>query len=56
MINNPYVAMFVRSIALMGVMYALGYTIFVAYSVAVIHDAVSLYLLFQDDPMLVWDP
>ena len=49
---DPYVFTFFRSIALMSVMYLFGFTIFAAYSAAVAHDAVSLYVIFQDNPRL----
>jgi len=52
---DPYVATFLRSIALMSVMYVYGFTIFAAYSAAVVHDAVSLYVIFQDNSILqIW--
>ena len=49
---DPYVFTFFRSITLMSVMYLFGFTIFAAYSAAVAHDAVSLYIIFQDNPRL----
>jgi len=51
-VMDPYVSTFLRSIALMSVMYLFGFTIFAAYSAAVAHDAVSLYVIFQDNPRL----
>lgn len=37
----------------MGVLYYNGFTIFSAYSAAVVHDAISLYVIFQTNPR-VW--
>jgi hypothetical protein len=34
----------------MGVMYYFGFTIFASYSAAVVHDALSLYVIFQTYP------
>ena len=48
--SNPYLVIFARSLLLMSVMYYYGYTIFAAYSVAVLHDAISLYVIFQTYP------
>lgn len=37
----------------MSVLYYSGLTIFAAYSAAVVHDAISLYVIFQTNPR-VW--
>lgn len=48
--TNPYIATFTRSLILMGAMYLYGFTIFASYSAAVVHDAISLYVIFQTYP------
>ena len=48
---NPLLNTFLRSIVLMGALvYFLEWSVFWAYTAAVVHDAVSLYAIFQGIP------